>query len=140
MLKKVLCICLVVACLIPFVACASVNEYELTFNFDENGKKEYIYYTDECVVYVISGLMMCTVDGKAKMLEMALHDGEITVDALIESAKTDAGNEDIAFTEYPDGSVEYHYNGFNLVHMNALTGSKDIYFLPSSMSYYDIQE
>lgn len=140
MFKKILCILLVVACLLPLSACSSANEYELTFNFDENGKKEYIFYTDECVVYVVSGLMMCSVDGKSKMLEMALHDGEITVEAILESASADAENEDIKFTEYPDGSIEYHYEGFNLVKLNSLTGSKDLYFLPDSMSYYDIQE
>ena len=40
MLKKVLSILLVVACLLPLSACSSANKYELAFNFDENGKKE----------------------------------------------------------------------------------------------------
>ena len=140
MLKRFFAILIAIACLLPLVACSSGNEYELAFNFDENGKKEYIFYTDERVVYVVSGLMMCTIDGKSKMLEMALHDGEITVDAILESAAKDADNEDIKYTEYPDGSVEYHYEGFNLVKLNSVTGSKDIYFLPKSMSYYDVQD
>jgi hypothetical protein len=138
MLKRFFALFLVLACIVPLSACSNANEFELTFNFDENGKKEYIHYTDECIVYVVSGLMMCTVDGNPKMLEMALHDGDITVEAILDSAKKDAENGDMKFTEYPDGSVEYHYDGFNLVRLNAISGSKDIYFLPKSMGYNDV--
>ncbi len=125
-------------CVLMLVSCSSGNRYGLEYTSDGSDKVEYIFYTDDQVVYVVGGMMMTEVDGSSKMLEMALKDGDITIDDIITSAETDLNNKDIKCTEYPDGSREYHYDGFKLIKLNTNRGSRDIYFVPSSMSYYDV--
>jgi len=53
-------------------------------------------------------------------------------------AETDLENKEIDHTDYTDGSREYHYDGFDLIKLNTHLGNHDIYFVPSSMSYYDV--
>ena len=128
----------ILLCVLTLVSCASANQYGLAYTSDGSDKIEYIFYTDEQVVYVIGGMMMCEINGGSKMLEMALNEGDITIDDIITSAEADLDNKDIEATEYPDGSKEYHYDGFNIVKLNTYLGSRDIYFVPSGMSYYDV--
>ncbi|MBO5869349.1 MAG: hypothetical protein J6Q89_01240 [Clostridia bacterium] len=125
-------------CLLALTSCSSANEYKLAYNSDGGSAVEYIYYTDAQVVYVVGGLMMCEIDGSSKMLEMALKDGDITIDDIIASADSYVKGKDIECTEYPDGSKEYHYDGFDIIKLNTYEGNHDIYFVPSSMSYYDV--
>ena len=135
-MNKILSILLVLV--LVLTACSSANVYQLTYNSDGGSAVEYIYYTDTQVVYVVGGMMMCEIDGSSKMLEMAFKDGDITIDDVINSAESDVKNKKIEYTEYPDGSREYHYDGFDLIKLNTYEGSRDIYFVPSSMSYYDV--
>lgn len=135
-MNKILPILLVFV--LVLTACSSSNEYNLTYNSDGGSAVEYIYFTDTQVVYVVGGMMMCEVDGSSKMLEMAFKDGDITIDDIIASADSDVKGKDIKCTEYPDGSKEYHYDGFDLIKLNTYEGNRDIYFVPSSMSYYDV--
>ncbi len=129
---------LILLCALMLVSCSSANEYGLAYTSDGSDTVEYIYYTDEQVVYVIGGMMMCEIDGESKMLEMALKDGDVTIDDIITSAETDLENKEIDHTDYTDGSREYHYDGFDLIKLNTHLGNHDIYFVPSSMSYYDV--
>ena len=119
-------------------SCSSANEYNLTYTPDGSGNIEYIYYDDERVVYVVGGLMMAEVDGSAKMLEMALKEGDITVSDILASAEKDAENGDLSVDTYPDGSKDYRYEGFTLVSLNTHLGNRDIYFVPAGMGYYDV--
>jgi len=128
----------ILLCALMLVSCSSANEYSLSYTPDGSDTVEYIYYTDEQVVYVIGGMMMCEIDGESKMLEMALKDGDVTIDDIITSAETDLENKEIDHTDYTDGSREYHYDGFDLIKLNTHLGNHDIYFVPSSMSYYDV--
>lgn len=125
-------------CLTLLVSCSGSNKYGLAYTPDGSEKVEYIFYTDDQVVYVIGGMMMCEIDGSSKMLEMALKDGDITVSDMIESAEADVASKKIEATDYPDGSREYHYDGFDMIKLNTYEGSRDIYFVPTSMGYYDV--
>lgn len=125
-------------CLALLVSCSGSNKYALAYTPDGSEKVEYIFYTDDQVVYVVGGMMMCEIDGSSKMLEMALKDGDITVSDMIESAEADVESKSIEATDYPDGSREYHYDGFDMIKLNTYEGSRDIYFVPTGMSYYDV--
>ena len=131
-------IALLLVGVLALTSCSSSNEYNLTYNSDGGSAVEYIYYTDTQVVYVVGGLMMCEINGSSKMLEMALKDGDITIDDIIKEADSDVKGKNIECTEYPDGSKEYHYDGFDIIKLNTYEGNHDIYFVPSSMSYYDV--
>lgn len=130
-LTAVLCLCLVLA------SCSSVNEYGLSFAPDGSSTVDYIYFDEERVVYTVGGIMTAEINGNDKMLELALTDGEILVSEILASAQKDADNGDIETTEYHDGSIEYHYEGFDMIVLNS-DGKNDIYFVPSEMSYYDV--
>lgn len=136
MLKRVLTFVLLLGVLL-FNACSSANQYNLSLVADGSDSKDYIYYDDERVVYVVGGIMMIELDGESLMLESALNEGKITVADILSSAQTDADNEDIGVTAYPDGSMEYAYDGFNLIVLNT-AGVRDVYFVPSSVDYYSI--
>lgn len=138
MLKRAVSIFLFVFSVITLVSCTSANDYGLAYNPDSSSKMEYIYYDDERVVYVVGGLMMVDIDGTAKMLEMALDAGEITIGEIIAAADSDADDGDIEVTDYPDGSREYHYGNFDMIVLNTHLGVRDVYFCPASMSYYDV--
>lgn len=137
MLKR-LFLFLLVLCPIVLVSCSSPNEYGLAYNPDGSGDIEYIYYDDERVVYVVGGLMMAEIDGSPKMLEMALHEGDVTVEDILVAAEKDVENGDIEAVDYPDGSREYHYDHFTIVKLNTHLGNRDVYFVPANMSYYDV--
>ena len=128
----------VIHCVLLLGSCSSSNKYGLAYTSDGSERVEYIYYTDEMVVYVVGGMMMAEIEGEPKMLEMALKDGDITIQDLLDSAENDLKNKDIEATEYPDGSIEYHYDNFDMIKLNTLRGSNDIYFVPSSMGYNDV--
>lgn len=119
-------------------ACADANEYGLAYTSDGSSNIEYIYYDEERVVYVVGGLMMADIDGSAKMLEMALKEGDIAVSDILASAEKDAENKKLEAKTYPDGSTEYYYEGFTLVALNTHLGNRDIYFVPSGMGYYNV--
>lgn len=136
MFKKALALMLVVACF-ALTACSTANKYNLTLVTDGSDTKDYIYYDDERVVYVLGGLMMTEIEGESIMLESAITEGKVSIDDIINSAKEDADNDDILSTTYPDGSLEYSYESFNLVVLNNM-GKRDIYFLPKELNYYSI--
>ena len=138
MIKKTIAFALILAMALPFAACSSANEYGLSFTPDGSDKINYIFYNEERVVYVVGGLMMATVNDQPKMLEMALDSGDISIEAVIESAKEDYENGDIEGTIYPDGSCEYHFDGFNMIVLNTHLRNIDVYFTPSSMGYFDV--
>lgn len=137
MLKKLIFLVLAVSMLF-LVSCSSANEYGLSYSSDGSDKVEYIYYNDDRVVYVVGGIMTAEIDGSAKMLELALHDGNITIDDILGAAEEDVTDGDIEATDYPDGSREYHYGSFDIIKLNTHLGCRDVYFVPSGMSYYDV--
>lgn len=136
MTKRILILSVLTLCLL-LSACSKPNDYGLSLAVDGNEKLEIIYTDAERMVFVFGGIMTAELDGETKMLNTALNDGLLTVDGILSTAKTDADDGDIKIDEYPDGSVEYHYNSFNLVYRNN-NGVRDVYFLPTNMSYYDI--
>ncbi|MBR6562611.1 MAG: hypothetical protein IKK70_01580 [Clostridia bacterium] len=143
-MRKRIVILLCVAVMLLLSGCSKMNEYGLAFTADGSSTIDLIYANDDYLVdgravYVIGGMMMVKLDGNPKMLEMALTEGDISIDDILSAAEKDAENEDITTTDYPDGSREYHYDGFDIIKMNTHLGNKDVYFVPSEMSYYDIQ-
>lgn len=137
MFKKLLFLAIALNMLF-LVACSDANEYGLSYSSDGSDKVDYIYYNDDRVVYVVGGIMTVETDGSAKMLELALYDGNITIDDILDAAEEDASDGDIEVTDYPDGSREYHYGNFDIIKLNTHLGCRDVYFVPSGMSYYDV--
>lgn len=136
MLKRSLLALLAVTCLL-FCACSGSNEYKLKLAEDGKDNKDCIYYDDTRMVYVVGGIMMMEIDKESVMLETALYDGDVTITQILESAQKDADNGKIESTSYPDGSIEYHYENFNLVSL-VHYGVFDVYFVPSSMGYNEV--
>ncbi len=134
----VVCALALVGLCVFLVTRQSGNEYGLQFTLGDGEKLDYIYYNENFVVYIVGGMMMSEVDGTPKMLELALHDGDFTVEEIFASAEADVGDEEIARTDYPDGSVMYSYPSFNLVRLNTFSGNRDVYFVPKSMDYYSV--
>lgn len=134
--KKILVTALLAFCIL-LSACSKPNDFGLSLAVDGNEKLEIIFTDEERMVFVFGGIMTAELDGESKMLDVLLYDGTITVNDILSTADTDAEDGDIETTEYPDGSIEYHYNGFDLVHLKK-NGIRDVYFIPSDMSYYDI--
>ncbi len=135
--KAIIFISLAVCLLLSACSRTSANDLNLSLAEDGKGEKNYIYYDDERIVYVVGGIMMAEIDETPIMLDTALYDGKITLAQIISTAETDVNDEDIEMTEYPDGSKEYHYDTFDLVVLNTADANRDIYFVPKSMSYYD---
>ena len=138
MVKRIIAFALVLVMAVPFVACSGKNEFTLSFTPDGDDKVEYIYYNEERVVYVVGGLMMIKIGEESQMLEMALASGDIEIDEILESAKTDYENGDLDGFIYPDGSREYRFDGFNLIVLNTHLRNVDVYFTPSSMGFFDV--
>ncbi len=136
--KRIIAFLLVLVTALSFSACSGGNEYNLSYTPDGSDKLDYIFYTEDRVVYVVGGLMMVNINGEAKMLEMALDSGDITIEEIIASAKADYENGDLTCFVYPDGSCEYSYNGFKMIVLNTHLRNVDVYFTPSSMGYFDI--
>ena len=137
MLKKILLTALVLICLM-FSSCSKANEYNLKLIPDGKDSKDYIYYDDERIVYVIGGIMMTEDDnGESVMLETALYEGTVSIDDIINSAKEDAEDGDIEMAQYPDGSVEYYYDTFTLICLN-IEGTRDVYFVPVGVNYNSV--
>jgi hypothetical protein len=140
MLKRLIAFVLVLSMAVPFAACSEENAFDLTFTSDGSDRLEYIFYTDERVVYVIGGLMMVKLDGEPQMLEMALASGKISIEEIIAQAEADHEDGDLDAVTYPDGSCEYVFDGFKMIVLNTHLGNIDVYFTPSDKSYYDIQQ
>lgn len=139
MLKKTaLCAFVLVFCLLLSACGEKSNEYKLSYSPDGSEKIDCIYYEDEFAVYVVGGLMTAELDEKTLLLEQALTESRLTVSAILASAEKDASNDKLEKVTYPDGSVQYNYDGFVLVRLNTYTGLRDIYFLPTGMGYYEI--
>lgn len=138
MLKRHIAFLLLAVILVSLTACSSPNKYGLSYTSDGSSRVEYIFYNDERVVYVVGGLMTVKPDGEAKMLEMALDDGSVTIEDILAAAAEDAENGDVQLEEYPDGSKEYRYGDFCIVALNTHLGCRDVYFVPTSMGYYDV--
>ena len=140
MLKRLIAFVLLLSMTVPFVACSDDNAFELTFTSDGSDRLEYIFYTDERVVYVIGGLMMIRLDGEPQMLEMALASGKISIEEIVAQAEADCEDGDLDAVTYPDGSREYVFDGFKMIALNTHLGNIDVYFTPLDKSYYDIQQ
>ena len=129
--------------LLPLVAlllwgCSSPNEYNMVFTSDGSYKLDYINVVEEeYVLYTVGGMVTVEIEGKTLMLEAAIIEGKITVDALMESIRDDADNGDVKYTEYPDGSVEYRYSGITVVDKN-FSGLREIYFGDDTLTYYAV--
>ena len=140
MLKRLIAFVLLLSMTVPFVACSDDNAFELTFTSDGSDRLEYIFYTDERVVYVIGGLMMIKLDGEPQMLEMALASGKISIEEIVAQAEADCEDGDLDAVTYPDGSREYVFDGFKMIALNTHLGNIDVYFTPLDKSYFDIQQ
>ena len=143
-MSKIISLLLCIAFVLTLTSCTRMNEHGLAYTPDGSKSKSLIYsnedyYTDFRSVYVIGGMMMCKIDGEPKMLEMALIEGDLSIDDILSAAEEDLADGDIECTEFPDGSREYHYDGFDIVKMNTHLGNRDVYFVPSEMGYADIQ-
>lgn len=138
MVKRLIALALVLTMALALTACSSANEYGLSYTSDGSDKIDYIYYNDERVVYVVGGMMMIKLGDEPKMLQMALDGGDVSINALIESAQADYEDGDIEAVIYPDGSCEYCYDGFKMIVLNTHLRNIDVYFTPSSMGYFDI--
>ncbi len=143
-MRKILSLLLCLLFVVSLASCSKMNEYGLAFTPDGSKTKSLIYsnedyYTDFRSVYVVGGMMMVKIDGEPKMLEMALIEGDLSIDDILTAAEEDLADKDIEATDFPDGSREYHYDGFDIVKMNTHLGNRDVYFVPSEMGYADIQ-
>ena len=137
MFKRFTLMALALVCL-AFSSCSKANDFNLKLVADGKDSKDYIYYDDQRVVYVVGGIMMTEdQDGQSLMLETALYEGSLSVDEILNSAKEDADDGDVKMSEYPDGSVEYYYDTFTLILLNA-NGVRDVYFVPSGVNYYSV--
>lgn len=137
--KRVCLVLSVVFCLFLLCSCGSANDYGLSFAPDGKDSLQYIHvFGEEQVVYTVGGVMSAEINGEAKLLELALNDGDISMKEILDSAAADASDGDVEFKEYPDGSVEYRYETFTLVKLNLHTGTRDVYFVPDGMGYYDV--
>ena len=119
--------------------CAKGNKYGLSYVSDGSTSQYYIH-TDserEVDVYVIRGIMMTEIDGESYELESAFIEEKITLSDILNSAAEDAEKERIQSHTYNDGSVEYTYDGFRLVVLNAPT-DRNVYFIPLEMNYYSL--
>ena len=139
MLKKVLVLILCATCVFSLFACTKANDLCLSLTEDGTESLDIIHiFGEEQFVYVSGGIMMIEIDKTPKTLELALHDGDVSVDEIIATAEQDVKDGDIRTEEYPDGSVEYYYDSFTLVRLNTVKGDKTVYFLPNTKGYYDV--
>lgn len=136
--KRILTLALAFVLMLSLASCSGEKEFTLSYTSDGSDKMDYIYYTDERVVYVIGGMMMINIEGEAQMLEMALDSGEITIEEIIAASEQAATDGDIDYCAYPDGSRDYYYDGFNIVVMNTHLRNVDVYFVPTGMGYFDV--
>ncbi len=137
MAKKLL-ILLSVLMIFSLCACSDGNEYGLSFAADKSGRSIIFFDELERAVIVEGGIMTIEIDGDTILLEEALNDGKVILEDILSSAKEDASNGDMETTEYPDGSIEYHYESFDMVVLNTYNGKRDICFIPKELSYYDM--
>jgi len=137
MFKKTIVI-LLVAFSLFLCSCSGANDYGLSFTADDSGRS--IIYFDEMerAIIVEGGIMTVEIDGETELLEVALTDGDILMADILAIAREDVEDGDIELTEYPDGSLEYHYDTFDLVVLNTYNGKRDICFIPKELSYYDM--
>lgn len=139
MRKTVCLVCLSVLCLLLLCACTKANDYSLSFAADGGDKLEYIHvFGDEQIVYTVGGTVTVGEDDQAKPLELALADGDVTMEEILASVREDGDDGDVEAVTYPDGSVEYRFSTFTLVCLNTHTGVHDVYFVPTGMGYYDV--
>lgn len=128
---------LVICASLLLCGCAKGNKYALSYVSDNSNSQYYIHFNDDREVYVVGGRMTCEINGEAYDLESALTEGMIALGDILASASDDAERDVIESQTYNDGSVEYTYDGFRLVVLNAPTDN-DIYFLPADMNYYSL--
>jgi hypothetical protein len=139
MLKKVLAVLICAVCVFSLSACTKANDLNLSFTEDGTDSLDIIHiFGEEQFVYVSGGIMMIEIDKTPKTLELAFHDGDVSVDDILLTAEQDVEDGDIKTEEYPDGSVEYYYESFTLVRLNTVKGDRNIYFLPTTKGYYDV--
>ncbi len=137
MVKKLL-VLLSILIMLSLCACSDTNKYGLSFAADKSGRSIIFFDELERAVIVEGGIMTVEIDGDTFLLESALNDGKVVLEDILSSAKEDAANGDMETTEYPDGSIEYHYETFDMVVLNTYNGKRDICFIPKELSYYDM--
>lgn len=139
MLKRVFAAFLCILCVFSFCACTKANDLNLSLTEDGSESLDIIHiFGEERFVYVSGGIMMIEIDKTPKTLELAFYDGDVSVSDILSTAEQDVEDGDIKMEEYPDGSVEYYYDGFTLVCLNTVKGDQNIYFVPSAKGYYDV--
>ena len=139
MLKRVGSLLVCILCVFAFVGCTTANDLKLSFTEDGSDSLDIIHiFGEEQYVYVSGGIMMIEIDKTPKALELALHDGDVSVADILSVAEEDVKDGDIRTEEYPDGSIEYYYEGFTLVRLNTVKGDRNIYFVPATKGYYDV--
>jgi hypothetical protein len=140
MAKRIIALVLILLTAFPFAACSDENTFTLSYTPDGSDKIDYIFYTEERVVYVVGGLMMIKLGDEPMMLEMALSSGAISIEEIIERSEADFIDGKLETVAYPDGSREYCYDGFKMIVLNTHLRNVDVYFTPSSMSFYDVYQ
>lgn len=139
MIKRVFALFACLLCLCSLCSCTKANDLNLSLVEDGTDSLEVIHiFGEEQFVFVSGGIMMTEIDKTPKTLELALHDGDISVADILATAEEDVKDGDVVSEEYPDGSVEYRYESFTLVRLNTVKGDKNIYFLPNTKGYYDV--
>ena len=63
-----------------------------------------------------------------------------TFEEIIERSEADFIDGKLETVAYPDGSREYCYDGFKMIVLNTHLRNVDVYFTPSSMSFYDVYQ
>ena len=139
MLKKVLALVVCIICVLSLSACTKANDLQLSLTEDGTDSLDLIHiFGEEQYVYVSGGIMMIEIGKTPKTLELALHDGDVSVSDILAAAEQDVEDGDVRTEEYPDGSVEYYYDSFTLVRLNTVKGDKNVYFVPATKGYYDV--
>lgn len=139
MLKRSVAVLICAFCIFSLSACTKANDLALSLTEDGTDSLDIIHiFGEEQFVYVSGGIMMIEIDKTPKTLELALHDGDVSVSDILNTAEEDVKDGDIRTEEYPDGSVEYYYESFTLVRLNTVKGDRNIYFVPTTKGYYDV--
>lgn len=120
--------------------CAKENVYQLSFTSDGSDNLELIHDLDGYQVYLLGGMAVCTIDGEAKMLEMALDNGDITPADIIDSAEDDVSNEKRTAINNTEGGICYLYDLFNIVTFETEDGTVRICFTSAEKEFLEIRD
>jgi hypothetical protein len=130
-MNKWLCALLAVILIsLSLCSCTKTNIHGLSFTPDGGEETLLIHMSDGYEVYLHGGLALCTIEDSPKLLEMALDDGDITPNAILESAEEDSAKEKLYAIKDLEGRTVYKYEGFDLATFTAEDGAIIICFAP----------